>query len=161
PRTYRNNLVFLLAEGTRVQGLKDAVKSLIAWERVQKDIEQEQTNLAQAGGSTYSEMKRRASAGATGVPAEFMALEDDLSRVRVPARSPRAADVSGRSSGLLLFFPARRHGRPEHPGAVAVARHLPGRRGRQRRRPQAGQVARHRAGHVQEAQADRVGVRPL
>jgi hypothetical protein len=81
-RTYRNNLVFLLAEGTRVQGLKDAVKSLIAWERVQKDIEQEQTNLAQAGGSTYSEMKRRASAGATGVPAEFMSLEDDLIRVR-------------------------------------------------------------------------------
>ena len=35
PRTYRNNLVFLLAEGTRVQGLKDAVKSLMAWERVQ------------------------------------------------------------------------------------------------------------------------------
>jgi hypothetical protein len=82
PRTYRNNLVFLLAEGTRVQGLKDAVKSLMAWERVQKDIEQEQINLAQAGGSTYAEMKRRAGAGATGVPAEFMALEDDLGRVR-------------------------------------------------------------------------------
>ncbi|WP_169978696.1 DUF499 domain-containing protein [Tautonia rosea] len=82
PRTYRNNLVFLLAEGTRVQGLKDAVKSLMAWERVQADIEQEQANLAQAGGSTYTEMKRRAGAGATGVPAEFMALEDDLARVR-------------------------------------------------------------------------------
>jgi hypothetical protein len=82
PRTYRNNLVFLLAEGTRVQGLKDAVKSLMAWERVEKDIEQEQANLAQAGGSTYSEMKRRASAGATGVPAEFMALQDDWDRVR-------------------------------------------------------------------------------
>jgi hypothetical protein len=82
PRTYRNNLVFLLAEGTRVQGLKDAVKSLMAWERVQKDIEQEQTNLAQAAGSAYSEMKRRASAGATGVPAEFMALENDQGRVR-------------------------------------------------------------------------------
>jgi hypothetical protein len=82
PRTYLNNLAFLLAEGTRVQGLKDAVKSLMAWERVQKDIEQEQTNLAQAGGSTYSEMKRRASAGATGVPAEFLALQDDWDRVR-------------------------------------------------------------------------------
>ena len=82
PRTYRNNLVFLLAEGTRVQGLKDSVRSLMAWERVQKDIEQEQANLAQAGGSTYSEMKRRAGGGATGVPAEFMSLEDDLGRVR-------------------------------------------------------------------------------
>jgi hypothetical protein len=82
PRVYRNNLVFLLPEGTRVQGLKDAVRSLMAWERVQKDIEQEQANLAQAGGSTYPEMRRRASAGSTGVPAEFMALQDDWDRVR-------------------------------------------------------------------------------
>ena len=81
PRTYRNNLVFLLAEGSRVQGLKDAVKSLMAWERVQKDIEQEQTNLAKAGGATYAEMKRRARDSAAGVPAEFMSLEDDLARV--------------------------------------------------------------------------------
>lgn len=82
PRTYRNNLVFLLAEGSRVQGLKDAVKSLMAWERVQKDIEQEQTNLAQAGSTTYGELKRKARDSASGVPAEFMALEDDLGRVR-------------------------------------------------------------------------------
>jgi hypothetical protein len=30
PRTYRNNLVFVLAENSRVAGLKDAAKSLIA-----------------------------------------------------------------------------------------------------------------------------------
>ena len=82
PRTYRNNLVFLLAENSRVAGLKDAVKSLIAWERVQKDIEVEQSNLAQAGGSTFADMRRRARDNASGVPAEFMALEEDLSRVR-------------------------------------------------------------------------------
>ena len=82
PRTYRNNLVFLLAENSRVAGLKDAVKSLIAWERVQKDIEVEQANLAQAGGSTFADMRRRARDNASGVPAEFMALEEDLSRVR-------------------------------------------------------------------------------
>lgn len=82
PRTYRNNLLFLLAEGSRVQGLKDAVKSLMAWERVQKDIEQEQTNVAAAGGATFAEMKRKARDSASGVPAEFMALDDDLARVR-------------------------------------------------------------------------------
>ncbi len=73
PRTYRNNLIFLLAEGSRVNGLKDAVKSLIAWERVQKDIETEQANLAQGNGATFSDMKRRARDSASGVPAEFMA----------------------------------------------------------------------------------------
>ena len=74
PRTYRNNLVFLMAEGSRVQGLKDAVKSLMAWERVQKDIEQEQTNLAQAGGISFTEMKRKARDSAAGVPAEFTSM---------------------------------------------------------------------------------------
>ena len=82
PRTYRNNLVFLLAEGTRVQGLKDAVKSLIAWERVQKDVELEQSNLAQAGGAQLrgneAEGPRRRLRRAGG----FMALDDDLRRVR-------------------------------------------------------------------------------
>lgn len=34
PRRYRNNLIFLLAESTRVDGLKDAVQALLAWERV-------------------------------------------------------------------------------------------------------------------------------
>jgi Protein of unknown function (DUF499) len=82
PRTYRNNLVFLLAENSRVAGLKDAVKSLIAWDRVQKDIETEQSNLAQASGATFSDMKRRARDNASGVPAEFMALEDDLNKVK-------------------------------------------------------------------------------
>ncbi len=82
PRTYRNNIVFLLAEGSRVQGLKDAVRSLMAWERVQKDIEQEQARLATEGGVSFAEMKRKADAGAAGVPAEFMALQDDWSKVR-------------------------------------------------------------------------------
>ena len=82
PRTYRNNLIFLLAESSRVTGIKDAVKSLIAWERVQKDIETEQTNLATASGATFSDMKRRARDSASGVPPEFMALEDDLGKVK-------------------------------------------------------------------------------
>ena len=82
PRTYRNNLVFLLAESSRVPGMKDAVKSLIAWERVQKDIEQEQENLAKEAGTSSGDMRRRARDGVAGVPAEFMALEDDLGRVR-------------------------------------------------------------------------------
>lgn len=82
PRTYRNNIVFLLAEGSRVQGLKDAVRSLLAWERVQKDIEAEQARLATEGGVSLAEMKRKADAGAAGVPAEFMALQDDWTKVR-------------------------------------------------------------------------------
>jgi hypothetical protein len=53
PRSYRNNLVFLLAEQTRVAGLKDAVRALMAWERVRDDIETEQANLAQASGSEW------------------------------------------------------------------------------------------------------------
>ena len=53
PRSYRNNLVFLLAEQTRVAGLKDAVRALMAWERVRDDIETEQANLAQASGSEF------------------------------------------------------------------------------------------------------------
>jgi hypothetical protein len=36
PRSYRNNLVLLLAESTRVAGLKDAVRALMAWERVRE-----------------------------------------------------------------------------------------------------------------------------
>lgn len=81
PRRYRNNMVFLLAECTRIAGLKDAVRALIAWERVRGDIEAEQTNLAQAGGSEYRVLKDLARRGATGVPAEFMALENDLGEV--------------------------------------------------------------------------------
>ncbi len=81
PRGYRNNLVFLLAEPTRITGVKDASRALIAWERVQKDIEMEQSNLAQASGSDYQALKKQARQGASGVPAEFLALENDLSHV--------------------------------------------------------------------------------
>jgi hypothetical protein len=82
PRRYRNSLIFLLAEGTRIDGLKDAVRSLMAWERVQQDIETEQENLAQSSGGDYRILKELARRGATGVPAEFMALENDLGEVR-------------------------------------------------------------------------------
>ena len=81
PRRYKNNLIFLLAESTRITGLKDAVQALIAWERVRKDIETEQTNLAQSSGSDFKSLKEMARRGATGVPAEFMALESDLGEV--------------------------------------------------------------------------------
>lgn len=106
PRTYRNNLVFLLAEGTRVAGLRDAVRSLMAWERVQKDIEQEQANLAQTGGATYAEMKRKARDSASGVPAEFMSLEEDLGRVR-ERLGPQEVNVRTRllEAYRVLAFP--------------------------------------------------------
>jgi len=81
PRSYRNNLVFLLAEQTRVAGLKDAVRALMAWERVRDDIETEQANLAQASGSEFRALKDLTKRGATGVPAEFVALENDLGEV--------------------------------------------------------------------------------
>lgn len=82
PRRYRNNLIFLLAEASRVAGLKDAVRALIGWERVAKDILTEQTGLAQSSGREYRTLKDLAVRGATGVPAEFMALENDLAEVR-------------------------------------------------------------------------------
>ena len=81
-RRYRNNLIFLLAEFTRVPGLKDAVRSLISWERVLDDIETEQSNLASASGADFRTLKDAARRGAAGVPAEFMALENDLGEVR-------------------------------------------------------------------------------
>ncbi len=77
PRRYRNNMVFLLAESTRLPSLKEAVRGLIAWERVRKDIETEQTSLAETGGSDYRLLKDQARKNAPGVPAEFMALESD------------------------------------------------------------------------------------
>jgi Protein of unknown function (DUF499) len=106
PRTYRNNLIFLLAEGSRVNGLKDAVKSLIAWERVQKDIETEQANLAQSSGSTFGDMKRRARDSASGVPPEFMALEDDVGKVK-ELLGPQEVNVRTRllEAYRVLAFP--------------------------------------------------------
>ncbi len=81
PRRYRNNLLFLLAESSRVAGLKDAVRSLIAWERVRKDIEDEEKAMAQAAGADFRALRDQARRGATGVPAEFLALESDLGEV--------------------------------------------------------------------------------
>ena len=81
PRRYRNNIVFLLAEATRAGTLKDAVRSLIAWERVKRDIEIEQAALAQAAGADYQATKDAVRRGASGVPQEFMALENDLQQV--------------------------------------------------------------------------------
>ena len=52
----------------------------MAWERVRDDIETEQANLAQASGSDFRALKDLAK-GATGVPAEFVALENDLGEV--------------------------------------------------------------------------------
>jgi hypothetical protein len=83
PRRYRNNLIFLLAESTRVDGLEDAVQALIAWERVHKDIETEQSTLAQSSGADFRALKDLARRGAKGVPAELMALEYDLGEVQV------------------------------------------------------------------------------
>ncbi|MCU0357802.1 MAG: ABC transporter permease, partial [Cyclobacteriaceae bacterium] len=57
PRRYRNNLIFLLAESTRIDGLKDAVRALMAWERVLKDIETEQSTLAQSSGADFRALK--------------------------------------------------------------------------------------------------------
>jgi len=82
PRGYRNNLLFLLAEPTRVAGIKDASRALIAWENVSRDIETEQANLAQTQGMDYQSLKRQAERGAAGVPAEFLALDNDLAQVR-------------------------------------------------------------------------------
>lgn len=81
PRGYRNNLVFLLAESTRLGSLKDAVRALIAWERVEKDIETEQSNLAQESGSDYQTLKKQARLGMSGIPVEFSALQNDLVQV--------------------------------------------------------------------------------
>ena len=53
----------------------------MAWERVRDDIETEQANLAQASGSEFRALQDLAKRGATGVPAEFVALENDLGEV--------------------------------------------------------------------------------
>jgi hypothetical protein len=106
PRGYRNNLVFLLAEPTRTGGLKEGARALIAWERVEKDLETEQSNLAQAGGSDYQTLKKRARLGAAGVPAEFLALESDLSQV-LEKRGQQEVNVRTRvlEAYRVLAFP--------------------------------------------------------
>lgn len=81
PRTYRNNIAFLLAECSRVEGLKDAVRDHIAWERVKADLETEQRGLAEGSGQDYRALLQAARQGAAGVPAEFLALEDDKAQV--------------------------------------------------------------------------------
>ncbi len=82
PRIYRNNLLFLLAEGTKTEGLKEAVRSVMAWQHVQEDIIQEQKNVATTENVNFAEMKKKARDNVSGVPAEFMALEDDLIKVK-------------------------------------------------------------------------------
>jgi Protein of unknown function (DUF499) len=81
PRTYRNNLAFLLAECSRVEGLRDAVRDNIGWERVKADLETEQRSLAESSGQDYRALVQAARQGAAGVPAEFLALEDDKAQV--------------------------------------------------------------------------------
>jgi hypothetical protein len=81
PRTHRNNLAFLLAECSRVEGLKDAVRDNIAWDRVKADLETEQRSLAEGSGHDYRALHQAARQGAAGVPAEFLALEDDKAQV--------------------------------------------------------------------------------
>ena len=110
PRRYRNNLLFLLAECTRVEGLKDAVRALIAWERVHTDIETEQTTLAHSSNSDYRTLKDLARRGASGVPAEFIALEYDLLEVR---EKHGVQEINVRSKLLdayrILAFPKGGH----------------------------------------------------
>jgi hypothetical protein len=81
PRIFRNNLAFLLAECSRVDGLKDAVRDNIGWERVKSDLETEQRSLAERGGQDYRALLQAARQGAAGVPAEFLALEDDKAQI--------------------------------------------------------------------------------
>jgi len=85
PRSYRNNLLFLLAEPTRVDGMKEAVRQLLAWERVQRSIEQEQASLAETDGRDFRALRDLAQRGASGVPAEFLALQHDRDEVAVKA----------------------------------------------------------------------------
>jgi hypothetical protein len=82
PRRYRNNLVFLLAEATKITGMKEAVRALIGWERVEKDILDEQKTFAMSSNTDVNNLKSLAGRGATGVPPEFLALESDFNEVR-------------------------------------------------------------------------------
>jgi hypothetical protein len=81
PRVYRNNLIFLLAEASRIDTLKDTGRALIAWERVYDDLEQEQRRLADIHSTDYRALKEAVRQGESGVPAEFMALDSDLNTV--------------------------------------------------------------------------------
>jgi hypothetical protein len=81
PRVYRNNLVFLLAEGSRVGPLKDTVRGLLAWQRVSADLEAEQRSLSESRGWNYARLRQEAQKGQTSVPAEFLALANDLDTV--------------------------------------------------------------------------------
>ena len=39
PRTYRNTLIFLVADRTRVEELKQATRLFLAWESIEKERE--------------------------------------------------------------------------------------------------------------------------
>lgn len=73
-----SDLVFLLAEATRIQAIKEAVRALLACTRVRKDLEEEQKRLAETQAADYRMLKEAARRGGAGVPPEFMALENDL-----------------------------------------------------------------------------------
>ncbi len=81
-RIYRNNLIFLLCEKTRVDPMKESVRTLTAWERVLKDIGIEQKNTADDAGMDSETLKKRIQHGAGGIPPEFLHLENDLLQVR-------------------------------------------------------------------------------
>ena len=111
PRSYRNNLAFLLAECTRVEGLKDAVRDHIGWDRVKTDLETEQRSLAEGSGQDYRVLQQAARHGAVGVPAEFLALEDD--KGRSPKRSARPRSTcAAECSKPTGSSPFRAAGRP-------------------------------------------------
>lgn len=107
PRLYKNNLVFLLAEGSRVEGLKETVRALIGWERVRNDLEQEQRNLAATVGEDHHRLQQRAQRGETGVPPEFMALQNDIGAV-MEKLGPQELAVRTRllEAYRVLAFPA-------------------------------------------------------
>lgn len=112
PRRYRNNLLFLLAESSRIAGLKDAVRSLIAWERVRKDIEEEEKAMAQASGADFRSLRDQARRGATGVPAEFLALESDLGEV-LEKLGPQELNVRSKlleAYRIIAFPKGKEHG---------------------------------------------------
>ncbi len=150
PRIYRNNLVFLLAEGSRVEGLKETVRTLIAWERVRQDLEREQQRLAEMAGSDYRGLKERARRGATGVPPEFMALEHDLGNV-LEKLGPQELAVRTRLLEAYRILACPPGGSPDAYGELFGA--APGRRVLECYRvefgesPQAGRSRRGSQGH--------------
>jgi hypothetical protein len=57
------------------------VRDNIGWDRVKEDLETEQRSLAEGSGQDYRALQQAARQGAAGVPAEFLALEDNKTQV--------------------------------------------------------------------------------